>query len=289
MPDPHPATSCIQTIRKRISVRSYCGRLLDEGKESVKRILRENGKGPFDNPVRLAFIDLTEIDTRYIKKLGTYGFIQGADCYFAGAVVPQERAFEDFGYCFEKAILDLTAQGYGTCWMAATFNRQEFARQISLRENEVMPAISPVGYPTVKRIFFEKFLWFLAKSRKRKAWDQLFFDGSFDKPLTAQAAGRYAEPLECVRWAPSGTNMQSWRIVKDSAGNAFHFYARKNPSASLIKIHTGIAMCHFELAAKELGLAGEWTVAQNVSASDQAVYMISWREAQRLAGNMVSP
>ena len=50
---------------------------------------------------------------------------------------------------------------------------------------------------------------------------------------------------------------------------AFHFFLSRDkaysammPNADLQRIDLGIAMCHFQLAAQELGLPGEWAVAE---------------------------
>ena len=82
-----------------------------------------------------------------IKTLGTYGFIKGASVFIVGAVAKGEWAMEDYGYCMEKNILAATHLGLGTCWLGGTFNRSASASRISKRDDEVIPAITPVGYP----------------------------------------------------------------------------------------------------------------------------------------------
>ena len=92
---------------------------------------------------------------------------------------------------------------------------------------------------------------------KRKGFGELFFDGSFDTPLTPEKAGKLAQPLEMVRWAPSAVNKQPWRVVV--ADNAAHFYLKHTKGfvndavGDVQKIDMGIALCHFALTAQELG------------------------------------
>ncbi|MCX6554510.1 MAG: nitroreductase, partial [Candidatus Aminicenantes bacterium] len=69
--------------------------------------------------------------------------------------------------------------------------------------------------------------------------------------------------LECVRLAPSASNRQPWRILQQDG--AFHFFLSRDkaysammPHVDLQRIDLGIAMCHFQLSAAELGLAGGW-------------------------------
>jgi nitroreductase len=272
----NPLSSSIQTIHRRISIRSYLRRLLDDEQELVRRALASLPRPPFGSAVHIELIDGDAIDRTVIKKLGTYGFVQGTSQYLVGAVRSGERALMDFGYCFEKAVLDATALGFGTCWMALTFKRDEFGRAVRLQKNEIMPAISPIGVPLSKRSLFEKFLHLVAKSRKRKPWKELFFSGSPDTPLSMEAAGPYAKALECVRLAPSGVNMQPWRIVKDPDRSVYHFYTQMAGPESSGQLHAGIAMCHFAFAAQELGLAGSWTLHAQAPEFDGLRHAVTW-------------
>ena len=77
--------------------------------------------------------------------------------------------------------------------------------------------------------------------------------------------------------APSATNRQPWRIVRagraDDAGYDWHFHLQRTKGygkgsplfaalriADLQRIDLGIAMCHFDLVAREAGLDGRWVV-----------------------------
>ncbi len=102
----------------------------------------------------------------------------------------------------------------------------------------------------------------------RKPFESLFFDRNFVSPLTPGEAGPWAEVLECVRIGPSASNKQPWRIVR-AAGpedTAFHFfldedraYSRAIPGVLLQDLDMGIAMRHFEAAARALDLPGRWS------------------------------
>ncbi len=101
-------------------------------------------------------------------------------------------------------------------------------------------------------------------------------DGNGFEPFAAQrlsmgfaritgAATRYADPLEILRLGPSASNRQPWRVVKESGMDIFHFYLGRSrgydrliKAVDLQRIDMGIAMSHFELTARELGLCGRW-------------------------------
>ena len=63
--------------------------------------------------------------------------------------------------------------------------------------------------------------------------------------------------------APSALNKQPWRIVKH--GDDFHFFISNDKEEAkegydINKIDLGIAMCHFDLTCKELGINGGFKV-----------------------------
>ncbi len=273
--------SPIETIKQRISCRTYDGMPLDDRKkEQLRAFFRENTRGPFGNPLRFELIDLTEAERAELKSLGTYGVIKGASLFIAGAVKKGARAMEDYGFGMEQNILFATSLGLGTCWLGGTLNRAGFARKIALTPDEQMPAISPVGCPAGKRSLTDRAFRFMAKSDKRKPWQDLFFDGSPDTPLSRELAGPLGEVLEAVRIGPSASNRQPWRIVRDSA--AFHFFLARTPGYDkmlgeirLQEVDMGIALCHFELAAGELGVRGSWREAKPSFDAGTMEYVVS--------------
>lgn len=212
---------------------------------------------------------------------GTYGVIKGARDYIVGVVQRSERDLEDFGFLFEKIILLATEMGLGTCWMGGTFNRSGFAERVELKSNEILPAVSPVGYVARRRTVVDSLFRIGAGSKRRKKWDELFFDGDFTTPLE-ETGEKYATPIEMVRLAPSASNNQPWRIVRNEKG--YHFFLQRSKGydrlfrVDLQRIDMGIALCHFELTAAEEGLGGGWRII-DVDVGylpDQMEYVASW-------------
>lgn len=122
-----------------------------------------------------------------------------------------------------------------------------------------------------------------AGSKKRKPWNKLFFNKSLDHPITEEEAGSYAAPLEMVRLAPSASNKQPWRIVKND--NYWHFFLdyskliNKAIGYDIQRIDIGIAMCHFELTALQEGLSGKWTIDKSrpeIKGTENLHYITSW-------------
>lgn len=253
----------IETIKERTSVRTF-----DEERplsDVQRRLINEyaaNLTNPFGvDGVEVAMAD--KINLQPGEKLGTYGIIKGAQTFLGLMCPDNQMALLAAGYEFEQLILYITSLGLGTVWLGATFSHKKFSRTMKIPEGYILPAVSPVGYGA-KRRMVEKVMRRFAKSDTRKPWEDLFFDGNFNTPLTLWNAGVYDDALEMVRLAPSATNTQPWRIVK--VGSEFHFYAAikaKADQSDLVfrYIDMGIALCHFHLTAIADGIAGGFSFA----------------------------
>ena len=272
------------TIKKRVSCRTYKNDPIKErDQQKLRDFLLTNVRGLFGNLVRFELIDLAAKEREEIKTLATYGFIKGASLFIVGAVAKGDRSMEDYGYCMEKNILVATHLGLGTCWLGGTFNRSASASRINQRDDEVVPAITPVGYPKDIKSIMDRAIRFFAKSNSRKAWEELFFCGDTRNPLTRGIAGAYALPLECVRIGPSASNRQPWRVVREKDRDVFHFYisrtpgyAERYPNVSLQDVDMGIAMCHFEVALQEMNQKGKWQNVQFTPPLRGLEYVVSW-------------
>ncbi len=279
-----------EIIEQRFSCRTYRDTpVAARTREELAVFLSSLDTGPFGAAPRFKLVAATEGDAEALRGLGTYGFIRDAAGFILGAVGEGPKNLEDFGYRMEEAILFATALGLGTCWLGGTFTQSSFARRMALRDGELMPCVVSVGYISEQRGLVDRLIRRGAGSRSRLPWERLFFDASFDRPLSRQAAGAYAEPLEMVRLGPSASNKQPWRVVRGVG--AWHFYLRRTPGyleglgglfvrADLQRVDLGIALCHFELTAREAGLAGRWALDQpDVEPPDELTeYTASWIE-----------
>jgi len=279
-----------EIVRRRFSCRSYFRRPIEPGlKDKLSQLLSESTTGPLGTKVRFELVSAGEHDLAALKGLGTYGFIKGAGGFIIGAASRGEKNLEDYGYLMERTVLLATDIGLGTCWLGGSFNKGNFAGKISLTETEIMPAVVAVGHVADKRRWLDSFIRRQAGSDSRLPWTSLFFDGNFITPLSIDASGVFATPLEMVRLGPSASNRQPWRIIKD--GTRWHFYLQRTKGyadrnkallklADLQRVDVGIAMCHFELAVREMGLSGEWTrFEQTIEKPNELTeYIITWQQ-----------
>lgn len=266
-----------ETIKHRRSVRTFEETALRP--EDAQKILQfaEKLENPFDLPITWKLLDA--------KKYGLSSpVIVGTNSYIAGKMRRAPHAEEAFGYMFEKVVLFAEDLGVGTTWIAGTMNRDAFEKAMELAEGEVMPCVSPLGYPAKKMSLRESVMRKGVKADSRFDFGELFFDGSFEKPLTREGAGKLADVLEAVRLAPSAVNKQPWRIVL--CGEKAHFYEKQsrgydNGGWDIQKIDMGIALCHFELSAQALGLKVSFEIADpKLNTGDGTVYIGSFEIKQ---------
>ncbi len=238
-------------IKARRSVRTYDGQALDEGtKEQLVSVINDI-QNPFDIPVQFKFLDAKEHGL-------TCPVVSGTDLYVGGKIKNVQDANVAFGYSFETFVLLAQSLGLGTVWLGGTMNRAAFERAMELKEDEMMPCASPLGYTAKKMAVRENMMRKAIKADERLPFEELFYDGSFDAPLTKEKAGKFAQAIEMVRLAPSAVNKQPWRVVVTE--NTVHFYLKRSKGFAhegkldMQKIDMGIALCHFALTAKQCGL-----------------------------------
>jgi nitroreductase len=278
--------SMIEAIGRRVSTRAYTGQPVEAAlKREIAGWLEANAQGPFGGRVRFALLDFDELERQEVRSLGTYGIIRGARLFIVSAIVDTREARADLGYCLEKVILEAANAGLGTCWMGGTFRRSNFARRIGVGSDEIVPVATPIGYPREKKTAADRAIRRLAGSDHRKPWAELFFHSDLATPLAKEECGSYAPPLESLRLGPSASNMQPWRVARtaDSGNEIYHLYLKRTKGyeqkfggINLQDIDMGIAMCHFELSARELGLAGSWDRLSPPPCAGRADYIASW-------------
>jgi len=278
-----------ELIKSRTSCRSYIETPIQTDKQEIlNAFLNYNLKGPFNSDIRFILVSASENDSKELKNLGTYGFIKGAAGFIIGAVdINSEKNMEDYGYILEKIILLATDLDLGTCWLGGTFNKSTFAQKISMEENEIVPAVAAIGNKMPKRTALDSVVRWVAGSHNRQPWDKLFFMNDFETPIL-QTGTDYEMPLEMVRLAPSASNRQPWRIIKEQESHIFHFYLQRTKNysrnlkllklADLQRIDMGIAMCHFELSMQSINFSGQWKDMdpKHPVLPESTEYIISW-------------
>ncbi len=248
----------LELARARRSVRSFDGRTLTEEDREALRVFADSLENPYGIPVRFRFLDAGQ------QSLGC-PVIVGTDCFLGAKIARVPHCEEAFGYTMEALVLYACSRGIGTTWIGGTMDRGAFERAMALKESEIMPCVTPLGYPAAKMSLRESMMRKGARADSREPFETLFFRDDFLTVLQADEAGFLYEPLECVRLAPSAVNRQPWRVLV--CGKRVHFYKKSSKgfvsdaAGDLQKVDLGIALCHFELCARECGLAPRFVLA----------------------------
>ncbi len=260
-----------EIIRSRRSVRTFDTRpLSDEHQKDIAEYIKSISN-PFDIPVEFVLLDAKEHGL-------SSPVLSGEGEYIAGKVEKKPYADVAFGYSFEKLILHAWTLGIGTVMIGGTMKRELFEAAAGLKENEMMPCVSPLGYPAKKMSLKETMMRKGIGADARISGDKLFFAEKWGEPLTP--VYEMADILEMVRWAPSAVNKQPWRIVfKDGS---YHFYEKKDKgyvndaTGDLQKIDVGIALCHFVMGLEERGMHHEIMISDpEISIPDDCEYIVS--------------
>lgn len=278
----------IEIIKKRYSCRSYTGKHISVAdRERLVEQINRSASGPFGSRPAFKLVASEPGDRESLRGLGTYGFIRKPAGFIIGSVSESPMYLEDFGCCMERIILHATGIGLGTCWLGGTFKKSKFAERACIGENKEIPAVAAVGYIAENRTITEALIRIGAGSDKRKSVHELFFSHELKRLDSGFYSSSYGTVLEMVRIAPSASNRQPWRIVRGRSGNDFHFFLERTKGyeksrfikSDLQRVDMGIAMCHFELAAKESGLKGSWIRKKppDLNMSTAWEYIASWK------------
>ena len=262
-----------EAIKGRRSVRSYDGRKPDGALLRELSSFAGEIKNPYEKEIAWFCLDAEE------KGLNS-SVLVGEKVYFTGKLKKEAHFEEAFGYAFETLLLYARTRGLEGVWIAGTMNREAFESAVDLREDEIMPAVSPLGYAAEKMSLRESLMRKGTGADKRKPFSELFFDGSFEVPLKKENAGRFSDALEAVRIAPSAVNRQPWRIVL--CKNGAHFFEKKSAGYDkngfdIQKLDLGIALCHFDLALNSARITHEFALCDpGLNAPEGCVYIASY-------------
>ena len=262
-----------KAIRTRRSVRTFDGKTLWKADQEKIEQYIANMEDPFGIKIEYRFLPSKE-----------YGLsspvLAGEDVYLAGKVKKGKFADVAFGYSLEEIVLFAEQERIGTVWIAGTMNRNAFEKAMDLQADEIMPAVTPLGYIAGKKSLKETMMRKGVKADVRYAFSDLFFQNDFNTPL-ADDGGKICKALEMVRLAPSAVNKQPWRAVV--CGDTVHFYEHKDKgydqgeNGDLQKVDVGIGLAHFVLMAREEGLSGTLKEADpGIALPADTEYVVSW-------------
>lgn len=261
----------IRIIKSRKSIRTFDGNILnDEHLKALEEYMKDI-PNPVDIPVEFVMLDAKEHGL-------SSPVLSGERLYVTGKVEKKPYADVAFGYSFEKLVLYAWSLGIGTVWIGGTMKRELFEKAVGLKSGEMMPCISPLGYPAEKKSLKETMMRKGVGADSRISQAKLFFEEEWGQALNPDDV--MSEVLDMVRWAPSAINKQPWRIVHRDG--AYHFYEKKDRGYSsdatgdMQKIDVGIALCHFIMGLEYKGRKAEVKIQDpGIKIPADAEYIVS--------------
>ncbi len=247
-----------QAIFSRYSVRAYDGR-------AVPRDMRDeiaqftDGFSPMCNGARAVLLEdgAEEILCGF---LGAFGRIRGADMLL---VLIGEASYPNHevavGFLGEGIILHATSLGLGTCWVSGTYSRKAAEARVKRGDSEKIMAVTPIGFAKRPR----------QGVGGRGAEAPEGFRGR--RPLNSMIRGiptkdsppGFQDMLEAARLAPSAVNRQPWRFTVESDGIVVSAARLELLPMAARRLDCGISMLHLGVAARVMGIRGEWKFLDN--------------------------
>ncbi len=209
--------------------------------------------------------------------MGGYGRVLGAPSALVMIGSESDPAVqESVGYLGEAAILEATALGLDTCWIAGFFDRGLAENIVKLLPGERVLAISPLGHAQPRPRAGERFMKRVVGAHKRRPVEEVAPE--YDQEQWPSWA---AEGVRLARVAPSAVNRQPWSIriltrsdaqtsPREATGAMISVVERGAEGHISRRLDCGIAMLHFEVGARLMGATGTWEI---LSAPDVARFV----------------
>lgn len=187
--------------------------------------------------------------------VGGYGKISGAPHALA-MIAKGDSAEVEFraGYAGEAAILEATALGLDTCWVAGFFSPKVAASAIALGPGERLVAVSPLGSAQAAKSGTERMMRKMASADSRRPLDAIAPGIGDAWPAWARSA------VEAARLAPSAMNRQPWRFRYERDALVLSRDSASEVPKVTKALDCGIAALHAELAAAAAGAPGTWAI-----------------------------
>jgi nitroreductase len=253
----------LAALRERRSRREYDSNPLSEAGLTALEATAE-GFRPYED-ARVAVIRDAPASL-FFGVVGAYGRVSGAPSALAFIAADGEaHSHEHCGYTGEGVVLEASASGLATCWVGGAFSRSRVAGLVDLAPGESVLAVSPVGHALERIPVRERLVFRAGKPKHHRALEEIA-PGWQEWPAWARAG------VAAARIAPSAMNRQPWRFAIEDG--AIRVWAAGTPTPKItLRLDCGIAMLHFEIAARAEGCDGAW---EPLEGRDVARWVPAW-------------
>lgn len=245
------AESWHQSIFVRHSERQYSDEpVSEEDLSSLEKMCREFR--PFEGA--RAELVRSPPDDVFRGAVGSYGKVNGAPHYVA-FVGDEDSPTVDIalGYMGEGIILEATALGLNTCWVAGFFRPEVVRKHIDVADSEYVTGVTPIGYAEDSVVRIDSLRSGYVRLHKRQQLNNLIL------PKSLPPKQWMTKALEAARLAPSAINRQPWRfLIDDDSISIIETRFGDLFGRISYRLDCAIAMLHLELGALAAGTRGKW-------------------------------
>jgi nitroreductase len=250
----------LEAISRRVSVRSFESEPADMSLLEEIRRSGEQAEALTDSDMQFHLLSNEEFGREIKGIIGDYGKINRGPHYILLVARECDGYMVDAGFRFEQLILEATRNNLGTCWVGGLFKESSIRSALGLDETSRVIALTPIGHAAAPGIG-GRALRGVVRSSKRKPLSDIFYwqrrGGSL--PESVLSSEKLMRVLEATRWAPSWANKQPWRFILNDRDILIYKEKRQNKEGKDYHLlDCGIAMAHLHLAAKALGMGGQW-------------------------------
>ena len=225
--------------KRRVSIREYES---DPSEEKYEALCALADKLSVEGEMRIVLSKSTQalFDGVLGKKFGKVNVT-------AAFINSDGSPLENVGYRGEAFVLECTALGLGTCWVAGTYNHASGRRIFDVKKGEKLASVTPIGVPKGGELPLDTEVM-----RKRKSIEK--YTGLSVKEIEGLEEWKRVGLLS-AQSAPSAVNMQP---VSYTVGKNFIEIQPSGVSFLPRALDMGIAMLHLELGIVSSGQRGAW-------------------------------
>lgn len=214
-------------VWKRRSVRKYLDKHIEESKiEALRKSISDL------NETSGLTMELVE-ESDSFRSIKAFMFKNVRTVIAVKGKTKDHDLNEKCGYYGEQIVLEATALGLGTCWVAATFKKR--SSSLNIKDDETIVCAIPVGYGAEETIGSANVMD--VPQRKTISVSD-FLGGNTKVPEWILSA------MRAVQFAPTAMNSQKARFSYSDGKLSIQI-----PHSELNMVDLGITKFHFELAA----------------------------------------
>ncbi|MGB3345820.1 MAG: nitroreductase family protein [Candidatus Humimicrobiia bacterium] len=272
----------LTAIKKRISVRSYSGNIVDSAKIEQLINFAKSTKHLTIVPPRIELVNGVDKTNHILTSIiGSYGLVRNPPYLLIG-IMPEESdiARIDLGYVLEHVVIEATKLGLSTCWISGSYDPKIASDEVNLKSGEIVEVVCALGYPAEEMLesVHSKIVRRMAGGHRRKQLNEIVFSKRWGKVWKPEEVDQtLITILEHARLAPSGYNRQPWRFIIRPGNivltlvltkplgtgianrlSSIVGVVKRNVLAKAQYIDAGIVMSHFTLVSEAIGQKGQW-------------------------------